>query len=62
MISPGYLFISDIFIFQDVKGRGGVKGQKVSKDDKTLLSDELHISGTIHHIIFINGKHVFKDS
>ena len=33
MISPGFFFIFDIFIFQAVKG---VKGQKIAQDDKKL--------------------------
>ena len=55
MISHEFFFIFDIFIFQDVRG---VKGQKPVQDDKKILSAELHISGTIHHMILINGTHV----
>ena len=45
MISPGFFFIFDIFIFQGVRG---VKGQKIAQDDQKILSVELHISGTTH--------------
>ena len=47
MISPGVFFIFDIFIFRAVRG---VKEQKNAQDDKIILSAELHILGTIHHI------------
>ena len=47
IISPGSFFIFDIFIFLAVRG---VKRQKIDQDDKIILSVELHISGTIHHI------------
>ena len=39
-------------------GRGGGGGQKIAQDDKQSLSAALHISGTIHDMIFINGTHV----
>ena len=52
MISPGFFFIFDIFIFQGVTE---VKGQKIAQDNKKILSVELHVSGTIHHMILING-------
>ena len=59
MISPGFFwffFIFDIFIFQGVRG---VKGQKIAQDDQKIPSVvELHISGTMHHMILINGTHV----
>ena len=48
----GSFFIFDVFIFWGVRG---VKGQKIAKDDKKILSVELHISGTIYHMILING-------
>ena len=51
-------FIFDVFIFQGVRG---LKGQKIAQDDKQILSVELHISGSIHHI-WINGTHVQKDN
>ena len=57
MISPG-LFSFFIFSFLMVLGGGGVKGQKIAQDDQKILSVELHISGTIHHMILINGTHV----
>ena len=42
------------------------KGQKIAQDDKKKFAQddkknlpvELHISGTIHHMILINGTHV----
>ena len=52
IISPGFFFIFDIFIFQGVTE---VKGQKIAQDNKKILSVELHVSGTIHHMILING-------
>ena len=54
MIYPGVLFFHffEIFIFQT--GRG-VKGQKMTQDDKKVLSGALHISGTIYHMIVIYG-------
>ena len=52
IISPGYFYIFDIFIFQGVRE---VKGQKIAQDNKKILSVELHVSGTIHHMILING-------
>ena len=61
MISPGFF---SFFIFSFVMvlgGRGGggrVKGQKIAQDDQKILSVELYISGTIHHMILINGTHV----
>ena len=37
-------------------GRGWwVKGQKIAHNDQNIFSVELHISGTIHHMILING-------
>ena len=39
-------------------GGGGVKGQKIARDDNKILSVELYISETIHHMILINGTHV----
>ena len=58
MISRGFFFIFDILIFQGVRGGGGGKRQKKAQDDKRIPSVELHISGTIHHMILINGTHV----
>ena len=55
MISPGVFFIFDFFIFDGIKG---VKEPKIAENDKNVLSVELHISGTIHHMILINGTHV----
>ena len=37
---------------------GEVKGQKIAQDDKKIVPVELHISGIIDHMIFINGTHV----
>ena len=51
MISSVVFYIFDIFIFQGVRG---VKGQKIAQYDKKIMSVELHISGTIHHMILIN--------
>ena len=39
-----------------------VKGQKMVQNDKKFLSAMLHISGPIHHMIVIYGKHVYNDS
>ena len=52
IISPGYFFIFDIFILGLLGGEGGGEGKKlkIGQDDKIILSVELHISGTIHHI------------
>ena len=50
MISPGFFFI-----FRGIKG---VKEPKIAENDKKILSVKLHISGTIHHMILINGTHV----
>ena len=37
-------------------GRGWwVKGKKIAHNDQNIFSVELHISGTIHHMILING-------
>ena len=54
MISPGIFFIFDFFIFEGVRE---VKGQKIVQDDKKKLSVELYTSGTINHMILINGTH-----
>ena len=55
----------EILIFWVVRGEGGrneglVKEQKIVQNEKKLkiLSVALHISGTIHHMIFIYGTHV----
>ena len=59
MISPGMFFhFSELFIFWAVIG---VKGQKIAQDNKKILSSALHISGIVHHMIFIYfiyGTHV----
>ena len=55
MISPGAFFIFCLFSFFGLLG--GVKGQKMAQDDKKIMSVALHISGTIHHVIFIYGSH-----
>ena len=55
MISPGFVFIFDIFIFQAVRG---LKWQKMAQDDKKIMSVVFHISGTIHHIILIYDTYV----
>ena len=54
MQSPGFFSFFVILIFWVVKG---VKGQKMVQNDKKILSVVLHISGTIHHMIFIYGTH-----
>ena len=43
------------FIFRDVRR---VKWQKITQDDKKILSVALHILGTIHHVILINDTHM----
>ena len=45
-----------MFSFFGLLGGGG--GQKIAQDDKQSLSVALHISGTIHDMILINGTHV----
>ena len=42
----------EISLFRAIRGRRGrgVKGQNIAQDDKIILSIELHISGSIHHI------------
>ena len=54
VLSPGFFSFFVILIFWVVKG---VKGQKMVQNDKKILSVVLHISGTIHHMIFIYGTH-----
>ena len=38
-----------------------VKGQKMVQNEKKILFVVLHISGTIHHMFFIYGRHVQND-
>ena len=59
MISPDvfFLFFKVLFFWLFVGG-GEVKGQKIAHNGKNILSVELHISGTIDHMILINGTHV----
>ena len=55
MISPRrffFIFFFEIFIFQAVKG---VKGEKMARDNKKILSGALHISRTIYDMIVIYG-------
>ena len=59
MISSGFFFFFDIFVFWTVRG---VKGQNMVKDGEKILSVALHVSGTIHHMILIYGTHVEKDN
>ena len=54
-ISRPFFYCFEIFIFWAVRS---VKGQKIAQDGKKILSVALHISGTIHHMIWINGTHV----
>ena len=56
MISPVFFFSFLMFSFFGLLGGGG--GQKIAQDDKQSLSVALHISGTIHDMILINGTHV----
>ena len=60
MISPGFFsfFIFSFLMVLGGRGGGRVKGQKIAQDDQKILSVELYISGTIHHMILINGTHV----
>ena len=60
MISPGFFsfFIFSFLMVLGGRGGGGVKGQKIAQYDQKILSVELYISGTIHHMILINGTHV----
>ena len=63
-ISRYFFHFLEIFIFQVVRregGGGGVKGKKLPKMTK-IMSAALHISGIIHHMILINGTHVYKDN
>ena len=61
-ISRYFFHFLEIFIFQVVRrGRGGLKGKKLPKMTK-IMSAALHISGIIHHMILINGTHVYKDN
>ena len=54
IISPGMFLISQNF---DFPGCQGVKGQKMSQNDK-CLSVAPYISGIIYHMIFIYGAHL----
>ena len=54
MISPGFFIFFEFFFFRAVIG---VKGQKIAQDDKNM-SGALHISGIIHHMIFIYDTYV----
>ena len=66
MISPVFFFSFLMFSFFGLLGEGwggrggraGGEGQKIAQDDKQSLSVALHISGTIHDMILINGTHV----
>ena len=51
MISPGIFCFFDILFW----AVSGVKGQKMSQNDKKNLSVAVDISGTIHHMIVIDG-------
>ena len=51
-------FVYFFFLGCMVGGVGEVKGQKIAQDDKKIVPVELHISGIIDHMIFINGTHV----
>ena len=55
MVSPG-LFLGVFFFFFNLIFRtvSGVKGQRMAQNDKKL-SVMLHMAGTIHHMILING-------
>ena len=59
MMSPDVFFIFFKVLFFGLFGGGGeVKGQKIAHNGKNILSVEVHISGTIHHMILINSTHV----
>ena len=53
--SPSIFFFH---FFKILIFRAGVKGQKMSQNDKKNLSVTLHISGSIHFMIMIVGTHV----
>ena len=55
IISPGFLYLFQIYIFGI---NSGVKGQKMAQSDKKLCLVVFHISGSIHHMIVIFGAHV----
>ena len=55
IVSLGAFFILSKFQFWG--GCEGVKGQKMTQNDKKI-SVALHISGIMHHMIFIYGTHV----
>ena len=52
---PVFSHFFQILIFGVVSG---VKGQKVAKNDKKILSVTLHVSGSIHNMIVIFSAHV----
>ena len=52
------MMISSGFFFHFFENLIWVKGQKIVQDNKKILSGALHISGIIHHMIFIYGTHV----
>ena len=61
VISPGIFSIFENFDFLGCLGwgwgGGGVKGRKMSQNDKTFCVTP-YISGTIYHTIFIYGAHM----
>ena len=59
IISPCFFYISSKFWFSGLLGRH--KGKKQSKMRKKIPSVVLHISGTIHHMIFIYGTYIWND-
>ena len=58
VMSPDVFYIFKTLIFWVVSG---VKGKKNGPKWQIILSVALHISGTIHHMIFINGTHGEND-
>ena len=56
IISPSFFYISSKFWFSGLFGRQ--KGKKQSKMRKKIPFVMLHISGTIHHMIFIYGTYI----
>ena len=56
IISPGiFLHLFQIFIFVV---SSEVKGQKMTQNDKKIMSVVFHIAGSIHHMIVVFGIHV----
>ena len=53
-----FFYIFKTLIFWVVSG---VKGKKNGPKWQIILSVALHVSGTIHHMIFINGTHGEND-